>query len=605
MQNRIIIYLVICLSLIACNEHHNDIDGWAFRTAAHSGWGILGNDGEVLVPSGTYRRQPSSVVNGMYTVPDDVGGVMLYNIDNPEEPVCERHFYRIGYFYDTVTIAQDTMNGPLSVINRKGETISVLNFPQYDIVIAHNFHDGKALVISKNGKYGYIDTEGALVVPPIYDCAYDYREGKALVGIADGNGDINYQMIDKRGNNAFLFQQNNVTFDYYFSEGLLMYKENNTGRCHYMNSRGETCLSLPDKISDCYRFEKGHAVYHTDNGTGIIDSKGKVVIADIYEDMQIGGKNFYYARKNGRWAVVDESGKALSAFCYTSIGRCHQGNIAVATNGGSSYLIDRSGKQIGHYAQIVDDPLVDSDVPEVFMRMLSIGASACKMEEVKPLPSVQKGETTEKVETAYACAPPPHSVRIDAGWQRIDKRSAFYNEAAKVLSGKLPETDAQNRKMILNYVEHLRTSYTTKDIDFLNQLFSENALIVVGRVIKTSVQKESQYLPASQVVYNVKSKQEYLAKLKLVFALNKQIQLHFSDFRIMRHPTSPGIYGVSLRQHYSSDRYSDDGYLFLLWDFRNETEPKIHVRTWQPYHIDSSHTLSDDDVFNIRDFNLQ
>jgi hypothetical protein len=73
----------------------------------------------------------------------------------------------------------------------------------------------------------------------------------------------------------------------------------------------------------------------------------------------------------------------------------------------------------------------------------------------------------------------------------------------------------------------------------------------------------------------------------------------------MRHPTTPGIYGVSLRQRYTSDRYSDEGYLFLLWDFRNEAEPKIHVRTWQPYNIDEHHTLSNDAVFNIRDFNLQ
>lgn len=69
----------------------------------------------------------------------------------------------------------------------------------------------------------------------------------------------------------------------------------------------------------------------------------------------------------------------------------------------------------------------------------------------------------------------------------------------------------------------------------------------------------------------------------------------------MRHPTMDGIYGVSLRQQYKSDRYADDGYLFLLWDFRNESMPLIHVRTWQP-----AETISDDnEVMNIRDFNLE
>ena len=172
-------------------------------------------------------------------------------------------------------------------------------------------------------------------------------------------------------------------------------------------------------------------------------------------------------------------------------------------------------------------------------------------------------------------------------------------------SGKLEETDAENRRMILNYVEHLRTSYTTKDIDFLEQLFSEHALIVVGTVVHAAPQEEKNYLSPSQVVYNVKSKREYLARLREVFKANRQIDVTFSDFHIMRHPTRPGIYGVSLRQQYRSDIYSDDGYLFLLWDFRDETSPKIHVRTWQP-RMQADHTpLPESELFNISNFNLE
>ena len=63
----------------------------------------------------------------------------------------------------------------------------------------------------------------------------------------------------------------------------------------------------------------------------------------------------------------------------------------------------------------------------------------------------------------------------------------------------------------------------------------------------------------------------------------------------------PYIYGVTLRQRYSSDRYSDDGYLFLLWDFTDKSMPVIHVRTWQP-----ASTVADGaDVISIQDFNLQ
>lgn len=189
----------------------------------------------------------------------------------------------------------------------------------------------------------------------------------------------------------------------------------------------------------------------------------------------------------------------------------------------------------------------------------------------------------------------------DADLRSIAQSNPFYKEAAKVLSGKLSVKDGNRRRVILNYCEHLRTAYTTKDIDFLKQIFSEQALIIVGNVVKTSPSDEGKFMSSERVKYNIRTKKEYIARLGKAFADNKSIDVKFSDFRIMRHPTMDGIYGVVLRQKYKSDRYSDDGYLFLLWDFRNESMPCIHVRTWQP-----SATVSDDsEIINIGDFNLE
>lgn len=189
----------------------------------------------------------------------------------------------------------------------------------------------------------------------------------------------------------------------------------------------------------------------------------------------------------------------------------------------------------------------------------------------------------------------------DADLRSIAQSNPFYKEAAKVLSGKLSVKDGNRRRVILNYCEHLRTAYTTKDIDFLKQIFSEQALIIVGNVVKTSPSDEGKFMSSERVKYNIRTKKEYIARLGKAFADNKSIDVKFSDFRIMRHPTMDGIYGVVLRQKYKSDRYYDDGYLFLLWDFRNESMPCIHVRTWQP-----SATVSDDsEIISIGDFNLE
>ena len=182
------------------------------------------------------------------------------------------------------------------------------------------------------------------------------------------------------------------------------------------------------------------------------------------------------------------------------------------------------------------------------------------------------------------------------------KDHPFFAEASKVISGKLEEKDADNRRMILNYCEHLRTSYTTKDIDFLRQVFSNQALIIVGHVVRSADNNSATGIEGDEkVTFSLKTKKEYLERLEKVFAANKKIDVKFSDFRIMRHPTMEGIYGVSMKQKYTSDRYSDDGYLFILWDFRNKSMPLIHVRTWQP----AASVNGEKEIIGIRDFNLE
>ncbi len=184
--------------------------------------------------------------------------------------------------------------------------------------------------------------------------------------------------------------------------------------------------------------------------------------------------------------------------------------------------------------------------------------------------------------------------------KKMAKDNPFYKEASKIIQGKLNETDANRRHTILNYCEHFRTAYTTKDIDFLRQVFSDKALIIVGNVVKP-LANDNKCQAETRVTYAIHSKQDYISRLSKVFAANQKIDVKFSGFHIMRHPTMDGIYGVTLRQQYKSDRYSDDGYLFLLWDFRDKSMPLIHVRTWQPI----SSINGNNEVISLQDFNLE
>lgn len=592
--------LLLVLCLVSCRNADNSVQGLAFKDDMDGQWGLLSVDGSILAPAGTFSNQPSAVVNGLFSLPDGKGTFQLYQSDAPTHPVSPRHFARIGHFFDEVTLAQETPESPILIIDREGKNIASTNqYQQYDIVLAHNFSEGRALVYTRNGKYGYMDTRGKMIIPPIYDCAYDFQDGVALVGITNQEGESGYQVIDREGNIRFGIQLSDCLLSHQFSDDLLMYKEIGTRRCCYLNKEGIPFIYLPESIIESYQFSHKAAVFQTSTGAGIINQKEKILIPANYEAAFIAGKERVCLLTGGHWILADFNEQQLSDTLYDYIGAFYGSNLAVAGKQGKYLFIDRQGKPISSrtYAQIMEDSIANRLKPQLFIRL--------KPEKNSPAQPAEHKESQVKAETIPPQEKLPQSVKHTTQWKEISKQNPFYAEAAKVVTGNLEEKDADNRRMILNYVEHLRTSYTTKDIDFLEQLFSEHALIIVGKVIKTAPQKETGYLPPAQVIYNVKSKREYLDRLKAVFNANQTIQVKFSDFHIMRHPTQAGLYGVSLRQGYTSDMYSDDGYLFLLWDFRDETAPQIHVRTWQPVMLDDHTPLPEEAIFNIRNFNLQ
>ena len=161
-------------------------------------------------------------------------------------------------------------------------------------------------------------------------------------------------------------------------------------------------------------------------------------------------------------------------------------------------------------------------------------------------------------------------------------------------------TDLRRRQLILDYVEKFRTSYNQKDINFLEQIFSDDALIITGKVIK---QKKDHIALPDKIVYKKQTKQEYLTNLRRVFAVNSYIRVTFDDIKVMRHPVNPNFYGVTLHQGYTSNNYHDEGYLFLLWDFTDEDMPQIHVRTWQPDQINGGR-IPEDEIFSLSDFDI-
>jgi len=166
--------------------------------------------------------------------------------------------------------------------------------------------------------------------------------------------------------------------------------------------------------------------------------------------------------------------------------------------------------------------------------------------------------------------------------------------------------DFNRRQIIIGFLENFRTAYNRKDIKYIETVYSDNALIITGKVIKIAPSKDkavNALLGTEKIVYTTFTKKEYVANLKLTFARNKYIDIEFDDIDVVSHPKNDKLYGVTLRQKWGSSTYNDTGYLFLMIDFADEAWPMIHVRTWQPDKFEGKE-LPKDQIFNLNDFNI-
>jgi len=172
----------------------------------------------------------------------------------------------------------------------------------------------------------------------------------------------------------------------------------------------------------------------------------------------------------------------------------------------------------------------------------------------------------------------------------------FYNQ---IMRDGRTKNDLFNRQIILDLMEQFRTAHNRKDLDYLEKIYSDDALIIVGQVLQKKQKRNNELdafdlsdLGGEKIRFVKRSKQQYLEGLRRVFQLNSFVKVFFYDFEIRRHPIYSDIYGVNVRQRWNSSNYNDHGYLFLMVDFRNKAQPLIRVRSWQPERFEDGSVVS-------------
>lgn len=138
----------------------------------------------------------------------------------------------------------------------------------------------------------------------------------------------------------------------------------------------------------------------------------------------------------------------------------------------------------------------------------------------------------------------------------------------------------KSRTRIVGFLEDYRTAYATKNLEYLDKVFDDNAVIVLGKRLQVAPQLNKEgYMNNHRVQFTQLTKREFLRNLRRQFQSKDYINLHFSQNRIYQLQKGVERYGIEIKQDYYSSNYGDTGYLTLIFDLANPDQPVIHVRT--------------------------
>lgn len=212
----------------------------------------------------------------------------------------------------------------------------------------------------KSGKYGFIDTQGNLVVDYVWDGARDFHEGYAAVATGEYGeyGILNnaqWGYIDTTGKEVISLQFDDAED---FSEGYAVVRKGKayTGKYGYVKKDGQMALDFQYDLAD--DFMGGYAAVGYKRKIGLIDKWGQMVIPFEYDNYKTivvilgdSGNGYFtqdgYAilEKKGKWDYVDKQNKPLTGFQYEDLGLFSEG-LAAVKKGGLWGYINESGEEV-------------------------------------------------------------------------------------------------------------------------------------------------------------------------------------------------------------------------------------------------------------------
>jgi hypothetical protein len=255
-------------------------------------FGFINLNNEVVIPAKFDGAQ--NFKNGLAAI--KIGDLWGF-INTKGEIVIQPKYGTVLDFYNQIAKVSIKeigfmQTGTYTYINQKGEDV-----PESSILGAPVYFNGLKPVKAENGKYGYKNNKGVMVIPAIYDDANEFNGSgwatcskDGLMGCVNANGKIVV---------PFTFKFIQTGFGKYITA------QTQSGENRIYNSDDGTFIKISG-VDDIYAFEKSDiTTFKSGNKFGFIDTKGKILSPAIYDQTSSITEGLAKVFTNGQLQVYD------------------------------------------------------------------------------------------------------------------------------------------------------------------------------------------------------------------------------------------------------------------------------------------------------------
>ena len=300
-------YLLLALValLSSCGQKSADLEYIPFRSISDGRWGMISTDGKVLFDD-EFNDMPQAVYCGRFFVKNKDGKYELYTADEKPQQVAGKTWADVSDFSKGLALAAEE-GKPISIINCDGEQVADLSkIDGKSITAAKGLYEGYAIVETEDGTKGIVDDGGKTIVGPGKYKELEYvGEGKCLAldkkyENAEKDQKV-IQIISIEGKTLGEINTSKINFEgartteaVIFNNGLLGAYDAN-GRGGLINEKGEWVLEPSEKVKHIIAINGDKFIYSGEDGMGIMDKKGEVLIRGKYFMLQWAGDDLLWA----------------------------------------------------------------------------------------------------------------------------------------------------------------------------------------------------------------------------------------------------------------------------------------------------------------------